>query len=99
MNSVRGHICEGLKKFQDYSTYDCIPDFTEDGFTRGCDAINYIPIKYCPFCGEKLQLAKLYKIKCKDCGYEYETYSKDEINSFCNECGSSKNIITIEMEE
>jgi hypothetical protein len=46
MNSVRGHICEGLKKFQDYSTYDCIPDFTEEGFTRGCDAINYIPIKY-----------------------------------------------------
>lgn len=80
---VRGHLCAGLKKYQENSTYDCIPNFTEKGFTRGCDDTNDIPIIYCPFCGKKLPKIKKYIFKCK-CGNVWVDYSK--YNYYCEEC-------------
>jgi hypothetical protein len=87
INSVRGHMCEGLKKYQEFSRYSCIPDFSKEGFTRGCDDTNYIPILYCPFCGEKLLPVKLYKCKCNNCENTWETYDKSE-SECCKECYS-----------
>lgn len=81
--SVRGHLCEGLKKFQESSTYSCIPRFTDKGYTSGCDDTNYVPLIYCPFCGEKLPTIKKYIYKCK-CGSEWESYEKD--SGICEEC-------------
>jgi hypothetical protein len=52
---VRGHLCAGLRKLQAYSTYGCIPDISEDGEIRGCDATNEIAILFCPMCGVELQ--------------------------------------------
>lgn len=59
---VRGHTCEGLERYQsriNYAgepepSYGCTPNFDGDGRTRGCDSTNYMPIVFCPFCGEKL---------------------------------------------
>lgn len=51
---VLGHLCEGLRELQAFSTYRCIPNFDKDGTLRGCDANNYTIIKYCPMCGVKL---------------------------------------------
>jgi hypothetical protein len=51
---VLGHLCNGLRELQAFSTYGCIPNFREDGTLRGCDAENETVIKYCPMCGEKL---------------------------------------------
>jgi len=80
---VRGHLCEKLKRFQEFSTYSCIPKFTSKGFTTGCDGINRVPLLYCPFCGEKLASIKLYKVKCNDCGEKLETF---EVSDYCEEC-------------
>lgn len=91
---VRGHLCEGLKKYQEFSTYSCIPKFTRKGYTVGCDGKNYIPILYCPFCGEKLSSVKLYKIECNDCGKKAETY---EVPTYCEECCNDN--LNIEIKE
>ena len=50
---VRGHICEGLKEYQNVGC-GCIPSFREDGSTEVCDDTNHKLIEFCPFCGEKL---------------------------------------------
>jgi hypothetical protein len=91
-NEVRGHLCEGLKKFQEYSTYSCIPKFEENGSISGCDATNEVRIIFCPFCGEKLIEVKEYKHTCNDCKETWTSYSED---SHCEECYSSN--ITTEL--
>ena len=74
INKIRGHMCEGLRKYQEYSTFGCIPDFTEEGYTRGCDDTNYVPILYCPFCGKELPKPKVYNFRCTRCKSEWESY-------------------------
>jgi len=91
---VRGHLCEGLKRYQTYSRYECIPKFSNKGYTIGCDDTNRIPLLYCPFCEEKLSTIKLYKIECNDCGEKAETY---EVPTYCEECYN--NNLKIEIEE
>lgn len=78
IKEVRGHMCEGLKKYQEFSTYGCIPDLSEEGYTRGCDDTNYVPILFCPFCGEELLKPKRYKFKCTECNSEWEGYEYEE---------------------
>lgn len=51
---VLDHICAGMKEHQDYSTSMCIPVINKDGYIIGCDDINAVQIKYCPFCGAEL---------------------------------------------
>lgn len=51
---VLGHLCDGMKEHQNYATFSCIPIITKEGNIEGCDDTNYIKIKYCPYCGEKL---------------------------------------------
>src|SRR5688572_12743276 len=51
--TVRGHTCEGLQRFQDAGR-DCSPYIAEDGTVSGCDDDNDVPILYCPFCGDRL---------------------------------------------
>lgn len=51
--SVKGHLCELLKKYQEVED-QCCPNFNSDGSTRGCDNYNSDKIIYCPFCGIKL---------------------------------------------
>lgn len=60
-DNIRGHKCEGLKEFQDSSTYSCIPCYDEEGCMMGCDDTNYVLPSYCPFCGEKLPDVSLNK--------------------------------------
>jgi hypothetical protein len=91
-NNIRGHMCEGLRRFQDYSTYSCIPSFNENGSISGCDDTNEIRIKYCPFCGEELAEVKEYKYTCSDCGETWNSYDKDKK---CEECYSAN--ITVEL--
>lgn len=51
---VLGHHCDGLREFQEASTYGCIPDITERGIVAGCDDSNPVPIRFCPMCGVSL---------------------------------------------
>lgn len=51
---VLGHICSGMKAHQDYSTSMCIPVINKEGHIIGCDDTNTVAIKFCPFCGTKL---------------------------------------------
>lgn len=90
-NNIRGHMCEGLKRFQDYSTYSCIPNFNENGSISGCDATNEIRIKFCPFCGEKLVEVKEYKHTCNNCNEIWDSYYENED---CEECYSAN--VTVE---
>ena len=60
---VLGHICTGMKEHQDYSTYMCIPVINRDGFIAGCDDVNTVQIRYCPFCGTKLVENKIVNFK------------------------------------
>lgn len=53
-DSVMGHLCEGLKKFQTEAT-GCAPSISEDGTVSGCDADNSVPIQFCPWCGVQLR--------------------------------------------
>lgn len=53
METVRGHICPGLKlHFEEGG--GCVPVLTETGAIRGCDDVNFQRIVFCPYCGEKL---------------------------------------------
>ncbi len=56
---VCGHICEGLKEFQDAGG-GCKPSFGDTALVWGCDDGNPVPLRFCPFCAESL--------KCFDCG-------------------------------
>lgn len=85
MKDIRGHICEGLRKYQENGG-GCVPDFTKEGYTRGCDDTNGIPIVYCPFCGEKLSPVFIYTLKCKRCGHLQEQYEYNEAFNGCDEC-------------
>lgn len=54
---LSGHTCEGFQEFQsngeqEYGT--CTPFINNKGLIEGCDNTNDIPLKFCPFCGEKL---------------------------------------------
>lgn len=93
IKSVRGHSCEGLVKFQKFSTYSCIPSYDEDGTISGCDGTNEIPILYCPFCGDKLKSPVIYKHTCKDCGEEWS----DVINH--RECPKCQGSYSIKVEK
>jgi len=92
-NEVRGHLCEGLKRFQENSTYSCIPKFNKEGEVEGCDATNEIRIIFCPFCGEKLIESKEYKYTCVECKDTWKSYDKNII--CCDECYSGD--LTIEV--
>ena len=50
-NEVRGHLCGGLRKFQDASVSQCIPIIRDSGIVAGCDDYNPVEITHCPFCG------------------------------------------------
>lgn len=85
-DKVRGHMCEGLREFQDNSTYECIPDYSEEGFVRGCDDTNKIPIKNCPFCGVLLPKPKVYKYQCDLCGLTWKSYNDYDDNCKAEDC-------------
>lgn len=56
---IGGHLCKGLKKHLEFAYYGCIPAINENGTIGGCDDTNLIQIKFCPFCGVKLELEEL----------------------------------------
>ena len=62
-DNVFGHTCRGLKNHWAYQTSGCIPAFREDGTISGCDDSNVIAIKFCPYCGKKLNTKKTTKRK------------------------------------
>ena len=53
--SVRGHLCEGLRRGQKAGG-GCKPRYNEKGSLSGCDDINYVPILFCPYCGERIPI-------------------------------------------
>lgn len=63
MDPVKGHMCDGLEKYQFRNAPDvdgwistCVPIFDTNGNTVGCDDTNYNAILFCPFCGIKLDV-------------------------------------------
>lgn len=63
VESVRGHICERLERFQNEGG-GCEPSLTAAGNVQGCDATNYVFILFCPFCGIRLPEPQFI---CGDC--------------------------------
>lgn len=53
--SVRGHLCEGLRRGQEAGG-GCKPRYNEKGSLSGCDDTNYVPILFCPYCGERIPI-------------------------------------------
>lgn len=90
---IRNHMCEGLKRFQEYSTFSCIPKYNEDGSISGCDDTNYIRITHCPFCGEYLGKVEYKKYTCNDCGYTWIDYHN--YDESCSKCWSYNRTLEI----
>ena len=55
--NLKGHICKGFKQFQKEDTKEygtCSPFINDKGLIEGCDNANGTKLKFCPFCGKKL---------------------------------------------
>lgn len=58
MKTIRGHTCHGVKRhfqFVEGGGKGCVPRFNEMGSIDACDDKHPQKIKFCPFCGVKLE--------------------------------------------
>jgi hypothetical protein len=53
-NKPFGHMCDGLEEWVNEDK-SCVLGISENGHIYSCDADSNIPIKFCPFCGIKLE--------------------------------------------